>query len=683
MQAWTVTLLFSGAIYFFIAVFVLWRFRANPGAKSFAALCLALCIYSVGYYYEIHSLTMPMILFWLNIEYIGIAPFPVLWLVFVMHYTKQERWLSKITIATLFIIPVITYIMVFTNSYHHLFYRFMTTVMENGLQLVHAIKGPWYWVHICYINMLVLIGNIILFQSWKKTQRPYNRQYAAMFLGSLFPWLALFIYLSGNSPHNLDLSPFGMIISVIIYAFGLMHYRIFDIMPVASKVVLENMRDGVLVVDKDDRIIDLNAAAANLFGKKSDLLGRKLDTLFQPSSGISVNFMNTEAGHMEFLENTPSGFHWLDVSFSPITNSRGETGGYAIIVRDVTKNKMSQAELELANMELYKHVDELKKINLQMQLLHEMSSQLQACDLLEDTYPIIVEYLQLLLPNLQGALYIHSTENINMEQVCSWNNSQEMKIAIENSECLALIKGNPYRADNDILMTCEHIERKEGWNYTCIPLQVQGQNFGLISCFYPRNLLNDNKLYLARIITNEVVLALTNLKMRMNLKEQSIHDPLTGLFNRRYMEEILQLEMAQAKRMKHKLSVIMVDIDHYKEINDQYGHPMGDQVLSQVSKLLQENIRSGDIACRYGGDEFILILPGADLTVAVERAELIRHMVKKVKFKIINEGERITLSLGVATFPGHGSTLETLVSAADHALYRAKQEGRDQAIAAE
>jgi diguanylate cyclase (GGDEF)-like protein len=143
--------------------------------------------------------------------------------------------------------------------------------------------------------------------------------------------------------------------------------------------------------------------------------------------------------------------------------------------------------------------------------------------------------------------------------------------------------------------------------------------------------------------------------------------------------------MVQAKRMKHELSVIMVDIDHYKKINDQYGHPVGDQVLSQVSKLLQENIRSGDIACRYGGDEFLLILPGAEHKVAVERAELIRQKVKTVIFNINNESKQITISLsqGVATFPRHGATVEALVSAADHALYRAKKEGRDQTIVAE
>lgn len=270
MFDWTITLVFSGTIYLFIAVFVFWRFRATPGAKSFALLCIALCIYSVGYYLEIHSLTLPTILFWLNIEYIGIAPFSALWLIFVINYTKRERWLNDTATAALFIIPVITYVMVFTNSYHHLFYQSMTIVVENGLELAHAVRGPWYWVNIGYINLLIVIGNIILLQSWRKTQAPYNRQYAAMFLGSLFPWLALLIYLSGNSPLNLDLSPFGMIISVVIYASSLMIFRIFDIVPVASTVVLETMRDGVLVVDKDDRIVDFNTSAVNLFGNKND-----------------------------------------------------------------------------------------------------------------------------------------------------------------------------------------------------------------------------------------------------------------------------------------------------------------------------------------------------------------------------------------------------------------------------
>ena len=174
------------------------------------------------------------------------------------------------------------------------------------------------------------------------------------------------------------------------------------------------------------------------------------------------------------------------------------------------------------------------------------------------------------------------------------------------------------------------------------------------------------------------------VKSESQLRELSIRDPLTGLFNRRYLEEMLALEMIRAARKRYPIGIVMADIDHFKRFNDTYGHAAGDAVLVQVANFLRAHIRSSDVACRYGGEEFILILPEASLEITQMRAghmrEDIRHIHVQYKEKTL---EAITLSLGVAVFPDHGSTNDAILGAADAAMYRAKRDGRDRVVVAD
>jgi diguanylate cyclase (GGDEF)-like protein len=168
------------------------------------------------------------------------------------------------------------------------------------------------------------------------------------------------------------------------------------------------------------------------------------------------------------------------------------------------------------------------------------------------------------------------------------------------------------------------------------------------------------------------------------LRELSIRDPLTGLFNRRYLEESLALEMIRAARKHYPIGVIMADIDHFKRFNDTYGHAAGDEVLVQIANLLHTHVRSSDVTCRYGGEEFILILPDASLEITQMRAEQIQEGARQLHVQYEGQTlEAVTLSLGVAVFPDHGATIDALLGAVDTALYRAKRDGRDRVMAAD
>lgn len=188
----------------------------------------------------------------------------------------------------------------------------------------------------------------------------------------------------------------------------------------------------------------------------------------------------------------------------------------------------------------------------------------------------------------------------------------------------------------------------------------------------------------AAVFAEQVGMALANLQLREKLRNQSIRDPLTGLFNRRYAEETLTRELHRAARGGQTLAVLAIDVDHFKRFNDTFGHEVGDRVLRELGGLLMRSIRGGDVASRIGGEELLVILPDAQVEGALARAEQIRLKVSQLEIRHLDRPiGAITISIGVALFPAHGQRAEVLLRAADVALYQAKHQGRDRVVRAE
>ncbi|MDD3269033.1 MAG: GGDEF domain-containing protein, partial [Syntrophomonadaceae bacterium] len=314
-----------------------------------------------------------------------------------------------------------------------------------------------------------------------------------------------------------------------------------------------------------------------------------------------------------------------------------------------------------------------------------MISLLQASEHLEQSHSILAQHMAQVFPGVAGGFYIRREGSNLMDLAASWNLFQPLKPLISMQECFALQRQEFYllKAGQD-KVSCEHLERHVSYDYLCAPVMVQDEIIGLLHFFAPGAELDEQRLTADRAATDSIALALANIKMHEMLTEQSIHDPLTRLYNRRYMEETLRREMVRAERNAASLAIIMVDVDHFKRFNDNYGHPTGDLVLQKISRIIENSIRGDDVACRYGGEEFVLIMPGTALEVAQQRAELLREQVK-AKYLTINGEvrEMMTISLGIAVYPEHGLHPEALLKSADHALYHAKQAGRDLVMVAE
>jgi diguanylate cyclase (GGDEF)-like protein len=215
-------------------------------------------------------------------------------------------------------------------------------------------------------------------------------------------------------------------------------------------------------------------------------------------------------------------------------------------------------------------------------------------------------------------------------------------------------------------------------------MMAQGEALGVLYLSATETgAFTQSKRELAITVAEQIALALANLKLHEALQQQSIRDSLTGLFNRRYLEESLEREVSRAERKQQTVGIIMLDIDHFKRFNDTFGHDAGDTVLRELGIFLKKNIRGSDIACRFGGEELLIILPEADLSVTLQRAEQIREGIKHLNLHSRNQQlGTITLSLGVGIFPQHGITGDMVIQAADIALYQAKAQGRDRVIVA-
>ncbi|MEL4895893.1 diguanylate cyclase [Crocosphaera sp. Alani8] len=372
---------------------------------------------------------------------------------------------------------------------------------------------------------------------------------------------------------------------------------------------------------------------------------------------------------------------WVNITLSIINNKDGVPDYLLGIVEDIQERKETEIELKNANQQLKQIVEQLAKQNRERTLLSRVSQFLQSCNSVEEAYTILADLIQPLFSDCSLGIY-QLNEQQTFATLVSWSGDYlNSKKEFRFSECWALRQGKPhYNTISNSQLFCPHIETNLMTKATlCYPMVAQGKTLGIIYI----SATDENKLtpeaeILAEMISDYVTLSLANLKLRQDLKEQSIRDSLTGLYNRRHLYEFLKKEITKSQRYETDIGIILMDIDHFKRINDNYSHGLGDVVLKDIGEFLNNNTRESDIACRYGGEEFILILPHANLENTYERAEALRKQIKRLHFRFQKHYlESVTVSIGVSNFPQHGLTGEESVHCADIALHVAKERGRN------
>jgi diguanylate cyclase (GGDEF)-like protein/PAS domain S-box-containing protein len=385
---------------------------------------------------------------------------------------------------------------------------------------------------------------------------------------------------------------------------------------------------------------------------------------------------------------------WISTLTFPVHDSNGKLVRMVGILDDITERKEKAEALRDAHEELNVALKELKKQAQDAAKLSELVDILQSCQNAEEAYKITENVLQSMVRSTAGALCITSPSRDVVEVVGTWGSVAATEKIFRPDDCWALRRGKIHRVkDPASPLRCAHVSKSLANGYVCVPLAAQGETLGVLcveSVFGPAGSAvkagHDETEDLERqaiAVGERISLALANLRLREVLRGQSIRDPLTGLFNRRFMEESLERELRRAIRGKQQVALLMLDVDQFKRFNDTFGHQAGDALLRALGNLLKESTRGQDVVCRYGGEEFAFVLAGASLDAARTRAELLREDVKQLNAQ--HGGQllgAVTLSIGIAVFPENGDSAEQLLKAADDALYRAKESGRDRIVCA-
>ncbi|HYW82398.1 MAG TPA: diguanylate cyclase, partial [Spirochaetia bacterium] len=302
------------------------------------------------------------------------------------------------------------------------------------------------------------------------------------------------------------------------------------------------------------------------------------------------------------------------------------------LAREVAKHEQLENELAESRSTLALQVEQLNLKNQEVQLLNEVGDMLQSCISTEEAYPLVSLHAPRLLPGSSGTMYLHDASQDLYGAIAEWGDRPPAAAAFKAEDCWALRRGKVHAVTGSAsTLTCRHAEA--GCPHSlCIPMSATGKTIGLFHLIGGR----DDSQAFAVSVAEHIGLALSNLMLRSDLRQLSIHDPLTSLFNRRYMEETLEIEIRRAERTGHPIGVIMLDLDHFKTFNDRFGHAAGDEVLRALGTLMRTHLRAGDIACRYGGEEFVLILTEASRDTAWQRAEDIRQRVKGLEVRYLD-----------------------------------------------
>lgn len=330
----------------------------------------------------------------------------------------------------------------------------------------------------------------------------------------------------------------------------------------------------------------------------------------------------------------------------------------------------------------------IEKRTHETEVLAQLGEMLQSCDTIAQALQVFAQFADALFPVQPGVLYMIEPNRVDVAAVAFWRGGEQFsKKELELNDCWALRLSKPHEnCAQGKGGHCDHVESLEVES-RCIPLPAFGEIIGLLFLVTrdesKEHMEPEHTKRFSDIVAEQVALALANVKLREMLRNQSIRDPLTQLYNRRHLDEIFQRELHRAERHEEPLSVLMFDIDSFKAFNDTHGHEGGDAALRYLGETLREFFRPEDETFRIGGEEFVTLLPGTGIEDALTRAEALRREVSELQIMLGNTTlPGITISMGVASYPGNGQNEDQLLKAADQAMYRAKDAGRNRVVSA-
>ena len=452
-----------------------------------------------------------------------------------------------------------------------------------------------------------------------------------------------------------------------------------------NKTILDASPFGILIYKASGQCVSANAAAGLITGKSpEDLLQHdfhaskswKQSGLYQAAmTTLETRVPVTSSAH--YVISTGREI-WLNYTFNAFAIG-GETH-LLHMFQDDSLRQQAEEKLKLTNEKLETIIKDLEVSKRNSDLLRQMGDMLQVCHEVKEAHDVIRPFIPELFPESRGSLFMIDPKQRMATAVLDWGEPMDSDLAFSMDDCWSLRRNQPHTV-NTLLPgpQCKHMAPTFKGIYIDLPLTASGETFGLLHLEWPaRTSLASQEQELAQTMVEHISLALANIRLRERLLLQSVRDPLTGAFNRRYMQETLDREIMRAQRYRKPIGLLVIDIDFFKKFNDNFGHAAGDFVLKILIKVLEGHVRGSDVVCRMGGEEFLVILPDAGRDVVLQRAESIRNAVEELKLEYDDKPlAPMTVSIGVAVYPQHGETDDELLKRADDALYIAKNSGRN------
>jgi PAS domain S-box-containing protein len=328
-----------------------WRHRRTPGAIPFMVLMTALVVWGFLYILELTTRELSLKLILNDVTFLGVVTTPTAWLIFALEYTTGKTWINRRRLALLAIMPILTMVAILTNQYHSLFWEAREVVTVGPFLVFNSSYGGGFWVHAVYSYVLLLAGAVLIVRNILRWPRQYRGQIAAVLLAVSAPWLANAVTIFKILPIAIDLTPFAFTITGVGMGYALFWQGMLDLVPVARDVIIENMKDGMIVIDAANRIVDINREAKAILGLPDDqpLIGEPLEQTLAHLPHLYERYRNVTEAHEEIVIEHNGASHWYEFSLSPLQDAQDQLIGQLILAREITSRK--QAELHLQESE--------------------------------------------------------------------------------------------------------------------------------------------------------------------------------------------------------------------------------------------------------------------------------------------------------------------------------------------
>ena len=836
------------AILCFISAGIAWKRRTTPGTFPFALLMLSLTVWSFASVFEAGAMTVNEKVFWSQWQYLGITTVSPLWLIFTAAYTGKNKFLTNKHQRVIWVIPVATLFLAFTNELHHLIWTDIS-VSSDGLHIGQDSHGIAFYVYMIFCYACLFTGTLWLAKSSLAGEKNYRFRPMVFIAAVVFSWAANILYVFDLFPiPKLDITPLSFSLIALVMFWGIARNQLFDLMPIARKKLLDNMAEGVIVIDPNDIILEINPTAIKLTGyKEKQPLGQSVWDVFSDYGKVVEQFRHKTNLATE-VEIPGDQHRVIDLQITSIDKEGENTSGQLIVLRDITKRKEAERiekdqqdfaealadtaaiinssldlnevldkildnvakvvphesatialvtdqgtakfaavkgsekfgsmdsllslDLNVLNMKNFQRMSKSHKaliiadthansdwahnieesewirsylgapivyqdkvlgfINLdagtpnffnpenaerleiftnyaataimnakhysetriraeEMAILYEISLAIAADVGLERTTLTVFQQLKKVLPIDLFFLALHEPteklvsffmyqkdgERIEIEPFNLMWKPSLTRYVIEKRETIFI---SDFKAE-DAEIKEDEIIRVPGFDNRTIlgiPLIQRGEVIGVLSVQSAQpDAYDPVQIRLVETIAQQTSIAIDNAKLFEKMQKMAITDSLTGIYNRRYFYMILRNEIERAKRYQSPLSLVMMDIDHFKKVNDKFGHLAGDEVLQSVSEITKKLLRQIDKMFRFGGEEFMIILPETNQEGALKVANRIRSTIADTTIKTQKGDVRITTSIGVSEYGEEYPTKNEFIESADKILYDAKETGRN------